>query len=246
MGTNHDKHLIKWVDGLRGLASVSVICTHLARAYDYNLFFPRDSLDVPARWTQLPFIRILWHGRMGVAIFAFLTGYVCALKPLQQMKDGSPDRALSTIARSAFRRTPRLVLPTIFITVIAWFLCQLGAFDVAKHTDSFYISDSSPVKSVNFTDAVLSLQKNLISTWTTGHDDYDDHQWTMLPLLQSSMIIFVTLAATAYLQNRYRIMVAFGMYVYYYVSADGKSFCSSLGPPVIVRGSRRGLSIHSL
>lgn len=164
---------------------------------------------------------------MGVAIFAFLTGYVCALKPLQQMKDGNPERALSTIARSAFRRTPRLVLPTIFVTVIAWFLCQLGAFEVAKHTDSFYLVDSSPVRSANLTDAFFGLQKNLISTWTNGHDDYDDHQWTMLPLLRSSMIIFVALAATAYLQNRYRLMVAAGMYVYYYASAD--DFATTFG-----------------
>lgn len=140
------------------------------------------------------------------------------------MRDGNPERALTTVAKSAFRRVPRLVLPTIIITVIAWFLCQLGAFQVAKHTDSYYIRESSPVKSANVKVALFDLQRNLINTWITGHDDYDDHQWTMLPLLRGSMLVFIVLFATAYMHNRYRLMAAAGLYVYYYVSADGEWF----------------------
>lgn len=140
------------------------------------------------------------------------------------MRDGNPERALTTVAKSAFRRVPRLVLPTIVITLIAWTLCQLGAFEVAKHSDSFYMADSSPVRSPDIKTALFALQKNLISTWTTGHDDYDDHQWTMLPLLRGSMLVFILLFATAYMQNRYRLMSAAGLYIYYYVSADGMCF----------------------
>ncbi len=50
-----------------------VILTHLARAWDYDLFAPRDDVDVP----PLPDgpSSVFQQGRLGVTIFA-LTGYV--------------------------------------------------------------------------------------------------------------------------------------------------------------------------
>src|SRR4051812_4233029 len=114
---------VKWVEGLRGIASVMVVMTHVARAFDYALFFPRDNPDAPPRFLQYPIIRVPTQGRIGVPIFAFLTGFVCALKPLKLGRNRHQQgEALMAVAKSAFRRPPRLVLPAAIATFISFCL----------------------------------------------------------------------------------------------------------------------------
>ena len=86
--------------GLRGIASFLVVLTHLARAWDYDLFAPRDEEDVDARVLQWPVLRLPWQGRIGVTIFAFLTGYVCALKPTKQARAGDVSDIIYSISRA--------------------------------------------------------------------------------------------------------------------------------------------------
>jgi len=77
-------------------------------------------------------------------MFAFLTGYVCAIKPLRQAKSGNIPAALETLGKSAFRRPPRLIMPATIALVIAWFFAQLGAFEVAHLSDSHWFRRSVP------------------------------------------------------------------------------------------------------
>ncbi|KAF2092026.1 hypothetical protein K490DRAFT_70721 [Saccharata proteae CBS 121410] len=209
---------VKWVEGLRGIASFSVILTHLARGWFFELFLAADAEGVPPRFLQLPLMRLLFQGRIGVTIFAFLTGFVCALKPLRLARSGEYNTALTSIAKSAFRRAPRLVLPATLALVIAWALAQCGAFTVAHHTDAVWINQASPHGDDTFTAALWALFANFRSTWTTGYMAYDDHQWAMLPLLKESMTAFVALSATIFMTYKYRTMVYSAMFCYFYVS----------------------------
>ncbi|KAI9797693.1 MAG: hypothetical protein M1833_005354 [Piccolia ochrophora] len=211
---------VKWIDGLRGLASLMVVLTHLTRAFDTQLFSPRTTADATPLFLQLPIIRIPTQGRIGVCIFSFLTGYVCALKPIRQARAGNHAAALSTVAKSAIRRTPRLVLPTTIVTIIAWFLTQLGAYKVAKGSDSGFLWFSSPLPSPTYVEAVWGLIRNIIGTWTIGQNDYDHHHWSLFPLLKGSMMVYVALAATVYLKAHVRMIVSFGSYVYFYRVGD--------------------------
>lgn len=55
---------------------------------------------------------------------------------------------------------------------------------------------------------------------------YDDHQWALLPLLCSSMLVFLVLSATMFVQFRYRVVVYIGMLLYFHQNAGkdiGKS-----------------------
>merc|ERR1712093_268104 len=109
---------VKWVDGLRGFASLLVVFTHICRAFDEELFKPTSAEGAPPRILQYPIIRILFQGRIGVTIFSLVTGYVCALKPLRQCRAGQQEAMFSGLARSAFRRVPRLILPTTMATTL--------------------------------------------------------------------------------------------------------------------------------
>ncbi|TVY44706.1 hypothetical protein LOCC1_G004622 [Lachnellula occidentalis] len=211
---------VKWVDGVRGFASLLVVFTHLCRGFDEDIFKPTSAEGATPRIAQLPIIRILFQGRVGVTIFSLVTGYVCALKPIRQFRAGNHEAAFTSISKSALRRIPRLFLPTTIATVIIWFICQLGAFNVAKHSDSWWIDQTSPNSSPNIWEALKQLLYHIITTWTIQWNIYDANQWTMLPLLTGSIWIFMMMIATAYVKPRYRMMVEMAFFTYFYACND--------------------------
>lgn len=224
--------------GLRGLASVLVISTHITRGFFLDLMKPTSEVEAPPKLFQYPFLRVLTQGRIGVAIFALVTGYVCALKPIRQIRAGERNAMFNGVSRSAFRRVPRLILPTAIATTITWFFCQFGVFQVAEKADSWWLNFSAPRMTPYIGEAIYSLLLEMIMTWSRGWNMYDHHTWTMLPLLKSSMLVFIFLFAAAYCKTRYRIMLELGLFVYFYISNDCKSYVNP--PPLIsmlIRGS---------
>lgn len=214
--------------GLRGLASVLVIATHVTRGFFLDLMKPTSEQGAPPKLFQYPFLRILTQGRIGVAIFALVTGYVCALKPIRQLRSGNRDALYNGLAKSAFRRTPRLILPTAIATTLSWFFCQFGVYRVAEKADSWWLNFSAPRMTPYIGGAIYSLLYEMITTWTRGWNMYDHHTWTMLPLLKSSMLVFMFLLATSYCKSRYRMILALGMFVYFYISNEGESSINRL------------------
>ncbi|KAL3422604.1 acyltransferase [Phlyctema vagabunda] len=136
------------------------------------------------------------------------------------MREGNSQSALTAVAKSAFRRFPRLFLPAAVVTLIAWFLCQLGAFEVAKHCDSVWLSwTSPPPKSLG--QGIISLFWNVINTWIAMKNEYDDHQWTLFPLVKGAMMVYVVLCGVAFMETKYRMLSAAMLYVYFYCCGEG-------------------------
>lgn len=171
---------------------------------------------------QWPIVRVFIQGRIGVAIFSLVTGYVCGLKPLRQIQDGHTEAALTGVAKSAFRRIPRLILPATIITAAICFAAQFGVFKVARATDSQWLSYTAPEMSGGFMEAIERLWLTIIDTWVYGNNSYDPNQWTLQPLLRGSMLVYINIFAMAYMQPRYRMMASLGQWIYYYVGSDCK------------------------
>jgi hypothetical protein len=207
--------------GLRGLASVTVVFSHLSRAFVGEVFAAATD-DQPPLWYQLPFIRLLFQGRLGVSVFALVTGYVCALKPLKLYRQDNQEAAFIAISKSALRRFPRLFFPAAAATVVVWLLVETGLYTIAKHTDSFYLDVMSQPRIGNLGAALTKLVQEIVATWTKRKNDYDSAQWTMLPLLQESVAVYVFLVSTAYIRSRYRMLCALGMVAFYWLSSDCK------------------------
>lgn len=171
-----------------------------------------------------------------MTIFAFLTGYVCALKPLKQSRAGDTAGAFVTIAKSAFRRPPRLVFPATIALVISWVVAQFGGFIVANRSDCWWCRYAAPDLEDSFWKELIRLPMNFLSTWTTGYMAYDDHQWALLPLLLASMLVYITLSATMFVKFRYRVLVYIGMMLYFHQDAaknTGWSFPVESFMPVV-------------
>ncbi|KAL2259589.1 hypothetical protein VTK26DRAFT_6692 [Humicola hyalothermophila] len=220
MSARPSQRNIKWVEGLRGITSALVICTHIARALDYPLFFPADNENASPRLLQLPYLRIPNQGRIGVPIFAFLTGFVCAHKPLKlAYQQGNAPAALKSIARSAFRRPPRLALPAVIATFISFVLSCLGAYKAANHCDSFWVRFDAPDP--------LPLGPNIgrffttsITTWTNTENLFDRHQWAMRPLLIGAFQVYIVLAATLGMRFQFRVLIHVLLIAYWWINGN--------------------------
>lgn len=167
------------------------------------------------RLLQLPYLRIPFQGRIGVPIFAFLTGFVCAYKPLKlAYQHGNVPAALKSVARSAFRRPPRLMLPAMIATFFSFVLSCFGAYTAATRCDSFWVRFDAPGP-VPFRENVRRLFTAWLTTWTSTDNPFDRHQWAMRPLLIGAFQVYVVLAATIGMRFKYRILVHILMIFYW-------------------------------
>lgn len=174
---------------------------------------------MPPRILQWPVFRIPWQGRLGVTIFAFLTGYVCALKPLKQARNGDYLGSFTSVAKSAFRRPPRLIFPATIAMIISWVMAQCGAFIAASRSDCWWCRYASPDLEDSLWKEVIRLGENFLGVWTTGYMAYDDHQWALLPLLKASMLVYVLLCVVMYVKFKWRLGIYLGMYLYFHQDA---------------------------
>lgn len=243
MAAHQSAKNVKWVEGLRGIASVMVIMTHVARAFDFPLFFPRDRPDVPPRFWQLPIIRIPAQGRIGVPIFAFLTGFVCALKPLKLGRSRHQQGdALMAVAKSAFRRPPRLVLPAAIATFISFCLTAIGGYETAHSCDSFWVRFDAPGMEPTFRRELARLFRSLLTTWTSTDNAYDRHQWAMRPLLAGAFQVYILLAATMGMRLRYRMVVHLLLMAYWWLNRQANT--ETFGSLISLGTLLADLSLH--
>ncbi|KAL1861398.1 hypothetical protein Daus18300_008929 [Diaporthe australafricana] len=234
---------VKWVEGLRGIASVMVVMTHVARAFDFALFFPRDREDVAPRLWQLPIIRVPAQGRIGVPIFAFLTGFVCALKPLKLGRNRHQQgEALMAVAKSAFRRPPRLVLPAAIATFISFCFTAIGGYETAHFCDSFWVRFDAPGMEPTFRREITRLFRTLLTTWTSTDNAYDRHQWAMRPLLVGAFQVYILLAATMGMRVKYRMVVHALLMAYWWLNRQANT--ETFGSLVSLGTLLADLSLH--
>lgn len=160
---------------------------------------------------QLPFLRVLIQGRIGVVIFCFVAGYVCALKPIKLFQQNLHHQAYEGMTKSAIRRIPCLVLPVSIIIVLSGIACQLGAYEIAKHSDGYGLDVTSPDRRDNIFAAINAIVCDLVNVWAKHRSEYGSELWTMMPILKGAYWVYVFLVATAHVQQRWRMVIALAL-----------------------------------
>ncbi|KAL1969620.1 hypothetical protein VTN77DRAFT_8173 [Rasamsonia byssochlamydoides] len=209
-----------WADGLRGIASIFVVSSHVTLCFARYVVPPALSENGPSALFQRPFLRLVGQGQAWVAVFFVLLGFVNSLKAVQLARVGAVNDALNSLATSTFRRTGRLVFPATAVTIIAWFFCQLGAFELAARTDAYWIRTTSPRPSASWGRAIDDLIRQLISTWVYGSNAYDQPQWALLNLFKGSLYVFTTLLATVNTTPRFRLCAEVVLYMWCWAVGD--------------------------
>ena len=209
-----EHHQLTVFQGLRGVASFVVITGHLIASFADYIHNPAiDDKSGQPLFFQLPFIRICAGGRTAVALFFIITGYVNCINPLKNIRNGALELAFSNLAKSAFMRTWRLVLPTAFAILTGWVMFELGLFKMAKLTDSFWISFwiRNPEKS--YWGGIWRLLRAQTESWMTANPVYNATLWTVPFFLHGSMMVYLTLLATAFCTPKARRVIVFGLWL---------------------------------
>ena len=194
------------IQGLRGIAALFVVSSHLVLCYARALVNACCAPDSDSPYLfQRPILRLPANGHTWVAIFFLLLGFVNALKPVRLARSGQPDIASSNLARGAFGRICRLILPASLVTTISWGICQFKLYETARFSDAFWLNTTSPAPSPNTFAALVDLKNALRNTWMFGRDSrYDQPQWALLHLLQASMMCITVLLLTINMTPRWR------------------------------------------
>ena len=165
-------------------------------------------------------------GRSGVAIFFIITGYVNALSSISKSRAGNPDAAFINISKSALARTGKLVLPAVFATIFSWILANLNSYKMSENIDSVWIRQGYHKQESNIFMAIISLIRAIIQTWTTGWNEYDGTQWTLVLFLQSSMTVYTVSLATTLVAPKTRRIIFGLLYLYFWICGDGMLYFS--------------------
>lgn len=129
---------------MRGIASFLVVIHHCTWAFAPEYRFPANSPEERPYIFQLPFLRILViGGNFCVALFFFLSGFVCSIKTLRLARDGNKEAAKLVAGCSIVRRVVRLAIPATAATFISWLFCQLGTYGLAQSAGGLWFNGTA-------------------------------------------------------------------------------------------------------
>lgn len=183
------------MQGLRGIAAVLVVSSHVVLCYARGLIPPCCAAGSNSPYLfQRPILRLISSGHSWLAMFFILMGFVNGLKPLQLARAGQTDKALNKLSSSSFSRICRLVLPATATTIINWLICNLGLYRTALLSNAYWLYTTSPRPSESWPQAFHHLLSGLEGTWLLGWENvYDQPQWALVYLLQGSFMIITAL-----------------------------------------------------
>ncbi|ROV94991.1 hypothetical protein VMCG_08294 [Cytospora schulzeri] len=216
----------KW-NGLRGVAAFLVVFHHSSL-----LWF---SWEIHSGWVpgqplwlvQLPIIRLFISGPPQVAIFFVVSGYAISHKPLKLARQGRFDEVGSTLASSFFRRHPRLFMPAVVVTFASAVITQLGWFahegfpGVAAPTREPPHAGNLWVQLLHVAWTEVAVTDPVGQEHVQGGvgrrilNPYDANLWTLPIEFNSSMVVFMFLAAFSRVHNRVRMVFAFALICYF-------------------------------
>lgn len=211
-----------------------VVGGHLCTALVPWLHAPAHDPKTAPHLFQLPFFRLVVGGRSAVAIFFLVTGYVNAIGPIGKSRAGNHDAAFMGIARSALARSGRLVLPTMAATIVTWLLANTNAYHMTKHVDSTWIRQGWHRQEPTLWQAVRSLMKALMETWSIGWNEYDGTQWTLHLFLKGSMLVYTTMLATILVKPKARFIIYAVLYIFFWQLGTGLAVGALMGLNITV------------
>ncbi len=192
------------LEGLRGLAALFVVFSHLQFAFfevDLEAWLRNvDLLPAPLALFLTSLSLAPFNGRFCVWVFWTLSGFALSYRffVLRSAKSHAQSRAY--LFEAALRRYPRLLLPVLAATLFAYALCRLGWIYSVQLDRAISLPGQENGFLTGAYDFPPSLKEALGSSfWTTFFSfhvlpHYDPPLWTMKRELFGSFFIFGFLA----------------------------------------------------
>ncbi|CAK7274915.1 hypothetical protein SEPCBS119000_006417 [Sporothrix epigloea] len=234
-------HPTAWLDGMRGVASFFVVCTHISVVWFNWHIHNGYGMNEHEHWLiQLPFLRLAISGPPHVATFFIISGYALSYKPIKLSRMGRFVEANDAIASSAFRRWPRLFFMPMVISFIVAVMTWLDLFATRGWGGVAIPSRSPPRVGTLFGQighwipSIIALTDPFSHNMDRGgRDDYDKYQWTLPVEFECSMMLFLCQLCFNRLRPRARLVFMFGLatfcmkYIYwqYFLFLMGMILC---------------------
>jgi peptidoglycan/LPS O-acetylase OafA/YrhL len=204
-----------WITGLRGLAAMIVVITHMLPATHPYLYFGYGSnTSMERHIIQLPFLRLIYGGSAMVAVFFIISGYVLSYKSLQLAQSHEWDTLYAHLSSSVLRRAMRLLIPPLIVWLATAAGAQCGLF---KHNALTIGSVIWPVTAQPAPSLTIQLQRWIVEIWKSFSPwqwstaipnlEYGIQFWTILVELRCSMALYLILIATSRLRRLPRLIV---------------------------------------
>ncbi|KAJ0122332.1 hard surface induced protein 3 [Diaporthe amygdali] len=219
-------HPTAWLDGMRGISALCVVIYHSSLLWfnwDLHSGYVPGSMQI----LKLPIIRLFISGPPHVAIFFVVSGYAISYKALKLAHQGRFAEVGSTLASSFFRRHPRLFMPAVFVTFASALMTQMGWYDL-QGLPGVAIPTREPPHAGSFREQMVHfVWTEILNTDPIGQEHprsgvpravenpYDANQWTLPIEFNTSMVVFMFLAAFSRVKNRVRMTFAFVLTVYF-------------------------------
>ena len=202
----HRIHPTSYLDGLRGVASFIVFFCHYTEN-NWSILTPGYGInsEIPERWIQLPYFRIIFSGRPMVHIFFVISGFVLSYKPIKAIHARDLDKCYTALASSTFRRAFRLFGPCVASTFMIMVLMQFG-----------FLYNAQPL-GAQIQDWIKVVFHKITWGWDWDKDlgpGYDIHLWTIPIEFAHSMLLFMVILMLSRVRMRARQAMVFGLMMY--------------------------------
>ncbi len=177
---------IGYLDGLRGVAALVVVFSHIV----YMLFpamqtgdFSTAHFPLIEKLIRYSPLSLIYGGSIAVYIFFVLSGYVLTYRYFKT-------RRQEIVVSGALRRYVRLMVPVLFVVLLACALMYLGLFynsGAAGTTRSYSWLPSFYDFRPGIVDA---LYQGLYGTMIYGDSNYNTVLWTISYELYGSMLVY--------------------------------------------------------
>lgn len=203
-----------WLDGLRGVAALSVCTMHLCvythtnleLCYGAGIWWQKWNTSIAA-WPifRLPFT----GGHFAVILFFTISGYVVPRRLISLLHEGKQAEFVEAINAAIVRRPGRLFLPVAFSTLFLAFFWHITG-----------IVTAFPQRQSNIFTEVWAWFLDQMKFWyyyRTGFlfTYYNAHTWTIPVELRGSMNIFLWLFAVHQVRTKWRILMTVGILAHF-------------------------------
>jgi len=179
---------LKWIDGLKGVASILIFLHHFILAFAPALYYG-SGLESrlfanEGNLAQSPLLFFV-GGHFLVSLFLMLSGLVLTLQVFRI-------NTLQDLFKKIIERYLRLAIPVFVISLIVYGMLKYGLFyhnDISKITGSPWLS--------LFYQAPLSLryvfETSFYSVWFMGNDAFSTAFWMLTYLFYGSLLTYVVI-----------------------------------------------------
>ena len=209
-----------YLDGLRGVASFIVFLGHYT---EENLGWWTEPYGVYENGAassplQLPFIRVIYSARPMVHIFFLISGYVLAIKPLEQIHSQQYAALSLTLSSSVFRRGLRLFVPS----VVTLFIMALAVY--SGLSDDRYASRFMDL-SYQLDDWRRTCWELLWAAWAINDIQYpspiyNPALWTIPVEFAQSLILFMVILGLSRCVLNARLLMLGGIMAFCFYSGE--------------------------